>query len=69
MWENERMVGVVELLDVKEVVFEFDDSSFVFVHVTIVGGTKDSDDLRKVGGFSPPVHFVALHLCLMSSNH
>ena len=74
------MLCVVVLLDVESVILqkythsrthqylEFDDRSLVVVHVTVVRCTENRDNDREVAASVPPVHLVALKLCLKQSS-
>ena len=59
------MRSVVKLLDVKSVLFEFDYSAFVVVHITVVRCREYGDHYWELRRSVPFVHLVAFELGLV----
>ena len=56
-----------EILNVKSVSLNFDDSPFVLIYVAIVGSTEYCDNTGQLLRFLPVMYFIALALYLMCS--
>ena len=63
------MLCIVELLNIKRIIFEFNNCAFIFINITIVRSTKNSDNLREISTALPPMHFIPFNLRLVSSNY
>lgn len=59
------MGSEVELLYIKSVLFEFDDSSFVVVHIAVVGGREYRYHHWELLCSIPLVHLISIELRLM----
>jgi len=63
------MVSVVELLYIECVVLKLNNSSFVVVHIAIVGCTENSDHNWEIRTAIPTVHLVPFYLSFMRSDN
>lgn len=63
-----RMLVLQKLLNIKSIVFEFDDGTLVIVEITVIGRREDSDDGGELLLSAPVVHLEAVSLGLMGSD-
>jgi hypothetical protein len=63
------MDNFFEVLDVERITLNLDDSSLIFVDITIVRCAKYSYHARELLGLLPVVYFIALDLDLVGADH
>lgn len=63
------MLGVIKLLYVESVIFEFNDCPFVVVDIAVIRCTKNGDNDREVTTSIPSVHFISVELSFMSADN
>jgi hypothetical protein len=68
-WQEVRMMSIVKLFHIEMAIFDFYDSTFIVIDITVIRGTKYCNYWWKIFSSIPFMKFIACLLYFMSSNH